>query len=120
MFFMRILLSAGDTEAVRVANGGALLLRIRKTVQSGFSFFGRGVTADGAPGDQHGIAGRGGGGECGAEKGERVTGAATAGGVGGKLHEDAPFRMILFLWAIDKLKMMCYNQCVTCRKQVLN
>ena len=55
-----MLLSAGDTEAVRVANGGALLLRIGETVKGGFRFFGRGVDADGAPGDQHGIAGRGG------------------------------------------------------------
>lgn len=55
-----MLLSAGDTEAVRVANGGALLLRIGQTVQGGFRFFGRGVTADSPPGDQHGIAGRGG------------------------------------------------------------
>ena len=47
-----MLLSAGDTEAVRVANGGALLLRIGQTVQGGFRFFGRGVTADGAPGVQ--------------------------------------------------------------------
>ena len=84
-----MLLSAGDTEAVRVANGGALLLRIRQTVQGGFRFFGRGITADGAPGDQHGIAGRGGGGQDGAEKGKQVTGAAGF-GVGGKLNLTVP------------------------------